>query len=133
VLATRLLRAIDTGPLVAPPAGVRASCAPCCTTVVSGELVTGSTPPPFDVLICHGPDRLSRRDGDESFADLKAISKAGVQVWFYSDGTYFRYGMFESNVTGFLKGEFAAEYRRTVSQKTTESHLRKARLGHGAT
>lgn len=86
--------------------------------------------PPFDVLICQAADRFSRRDGDESFTELKTIAKAGVQVWFYSDGTCFRYGTFEAQVTGFLKGEFAAEYRRVISQKTYEAHLRKAQLGH---
>lgn len=94
------------------------------------DTILASKTPPFEMLICQAPDRFSRRDGDEAFAELKAISKAGVQVWFYSDGTCFRYGTFEANISGFLKGEFAAEYRRTVSQKTTESHLRKALLGH---
>jgi site-specific DNA recombinase len=94
------------------------------------DAITHSKAAPFEALICQAPDRFSRRDGDEAFAELKAISKRGVQVWFYSDGTRFRYGTFESNISGFLKGEFAAEYRRTVSQKTTESHLRKAKLGH---
>ena len=87
----------------------------------------GSEKPPFDVLIMQAPDRFSRRDGDESFAELKAISKPGVQVWFYSDGTCFRYGTFESNVTGLLKAEFAAEKRRDSARKTTEALHQKAR------
>ena len=47
--------------------------------------------PPFDVLICQAADRFSRRDGDESCTELKTIAKAGVQAWFCSDGTCFRY------------------------------------------
>lgn len=80
--------------------------------------IRGSKTSPFEVLICQAVDRFSRRDGDEAFAELKAIAKAGVQVWFYSDGTRFQFGDFASNTLGFLKGEFAAEYRRVISQKT---------------
>jgi hypothetical protein len=54
-----------------------------------------SEKPPFDVLIMQAPDRFSGRDGDGSFAELKAISKRSVQVWLYSDGTCFRYGTFD--------------------------------------
>src|SRR5262245_12809057 len=39
--------------------------------------------PPFDVLIVRDSSRLSRRDGDEAFSELKAIAKAGVAIWFY--------------------------------------------------
>ena len=74
-------------------------------------------------------DRFSRRDGDESFSELERIAKAGVQDWFYSDGSRFQYRGFASNTLSFLKGEFAAEYRRAISQKTHEAHLRKAGLG----
>jgi DNA invertase Pin-like site-specific DNA recombinase/chorismate mutase len=92
--------------------------------------ILSSEKQPFEVLICQDQDRFSRRDGDESFAELKAISKAGVQVWFYVDGSRFQFGDFASNTLSFLKGEFAAEYRRAISQKTHESHHRKAQLGH---
>ena len=94
------------------------------------EAIKGSTTPPFDVLICQAPDRFSRREGDESFNELKTIARAGVQVWFYSDGSRFQFGDFASNTGWFLRGEFAAEYRRAISQKTTELHLRKAQVGH---
>jgi site-specific DNA recombinase len=94
------------------------------------DAITGSKTPPFEVLICQAADRFSRRDGDESFGELKTIAKAGVQVWFYSDGARFQFGDFASNTLSFLKGEFAAEYRRAVSQKTYEAHRRMAQLGH---
>src|SRR5687768_6443990 len=58
--------------------------------------ITISKKPPFDVLICQAADRFSRRDGDESFGELKDISKAGVEVWFYSDGSRFQFGDFAS-------------------------------------
>ena len=64
---------------------------------------------PFQVLILRDRSRFSRRDGDESFGELKQIAQAGVQIWFYSDGTRFEYGSLASNVIGFLHGEFAAE------------------------
>ena len=38
--------------------------------------------PPFQVLIVRDRSRFSRRDGEESFSELKQISRAGVQVWF---------------------------------------------------
>lgn len=76
------------------------------------------------------PPIASRRDGDESFAELKTISKRGVQVWLYGYGTCFRYGTFESNVTGLLKAEFAAEKRRDSARKITEAVHLKARCGH---
>ncbi len=94
------------------------------------DAISQATPLPFEVLICQAPDRFSRRDGDESFAELKAIAKRGVQIWFYGDGTRFQFGDFASNTLGFLKGEFAAEYRRAISVKTAEAMIRKARAGH---
>jgi DNA invertase Pin-like site-specific DNA recombinase len=35
---------------------------------------------PFHVLVMQSNDRLSRRDADESFAELKQIANAGVDV-----------------------------------------------------
>jgi DNA invertase Pin-like site-specific DNA recombinase len=67
------------------------------------DAIRSSKRPPFDVLICQAADRFSRRDGDESFGELKAISKAGVEVWFYSDGSHFQFGDFASNTLSFLK------------------------------
>ncbi len=86
--------------------------------------------PPFEVLITQAPDRLSRRDGDESFAELKAIARAGVEIWFYADGSRFTFGDFASNTLGFLRGEFAAEYRRAIAVKTSEAMRRKFQRGH---
>ena len=53
-----------------------------------------------------------------------------MQVWFYADRHQFTSGTFETNVTGFLRGEFAAQFRRAIAQKTTEAMLKKARAGH---
>ena len=85
---------------------------------------------PFDVLVMQAPDRLSRRDGDEAFGELKAIARAGVGIWFYADGTRFEFGTFATNTLGFLRSEFAAEYRRAIATKTAEAMKRKARRGH---
>ena len=84
----------------------------------------------FDVLLLRNSSRFSRRDGDEAFAELKAISKAGVEIWFTEDGTQFKHGTFESNVIGFMKSESAAEYRRFVTRQTSDAMFRKARAGH---
>lgn len=86
--------------------------------------------PPFDVLIMQDSDRLSRRDGAEALVELKSIAKAGVQVWFYAKRERFTYGDFQSNVTGFFKAEFNAEFRRAIAAKTTEALQKKARAGH---
>lgn len=86
--------------------------------------------PPFQVLVTQAPDRLSRRDGDEAIGELKAITARGVAVWFYADGTPFRFGTFADNTLSFLRAEFAAEYRRACSAKTREALVRKAQLGH---
>src|SRR5262247_3360195 len=67
--------------------------------------------PPFQALVIRDESRFSRRDGDESFGELKRIAKAGVQVWFYQDGQPFKFGDLHSNVIGLFKGEIAAEYR----------------------
>jgi site-specific DNA recombinase len=83
----------------------------------------------FDVVVMQAQDRFSRRDGDEAFAELKALAKH-VQVWFYADGHRFTYGTFESNITGILKSEFAAEYRRAIAVKTHEAMRRRAEQGH---
>jgi len=48
--------------------------------------------PPFQALILRDASRFSRRDGDEAFGELKAIARAGVEVWFYQDGEPFAFG-----------------------------------------
>lgn len=84
----------------------------------------------FQALIVRDSSRLSRRDGEEAFAELKRIAKAGVQVWFYQDGTQFSYGSFGENIVGFVRAEMNAEYRRQISRNVTEAMIRKARAGH---
>ena len=44
--------------------------------------------------------------------------------------TRFQFGDFASNTLSFLKGEFAAEYRRAITVKTAEAMKRKAQCGH---
>jgi len=83
----------------------------------------------FDVVVMQAQDRFSRRDGDEAFGELKQLGRL-VGIWFYSDGTQFEAGTFASNTLGFLKAEFAAEYRRAIASKTTEAMIRKASLGY---
>lgn len=85
---------------------------------------------PFQVLILRDVSRFSRRDGDEVVAELKAINRAGVEVWFYQDRQPFTYGTLAENVVGFVKSEMAAEYRRQVAIWTREAMLRKAKAGH---
>ena len=85
---------------------------------------------PFDVIVTQSRDRLSRRDGHESFGELKDIARAGVQVWFYADAQQFAFGTFEHNVTGMLFGEFGAEFRRSIAKKTHEAMMRRASQGH---
>ena len=84
---------------------------------------------PFHVLVMQSNDRLSRRDGDEALSELKSLA-AHVEVWFYAEQARFTSGTFESNVTGFLRGEFAAQFRRAIAQKTHEAMLRKAKAGY---
>jgi site-specific DNA recombinase len=86
--------------------------------------------PPFGVLIMRDASRFSRRDGDEAFGELKRIAQAGVAVWFYQDGTAFEYGSFASNISGFVRAEMNAEYRRQIAVWTKEAMLRKAKAGH---
>jgi site-specific DNA recombinase len=85
--------------------------------------------PPFQILIMRDTSRFSRRDGDEAFAELKAIARAGVEVWCYGDGQQFTYGDFASNVVGFVRAEMNADYRRQISRWTYEAMVRKARRG----
>lgn len=83
--------------------------------------------PPFGVLIMQAQDRFSRRGGAEAHIELKAIARAGVTIWFYADKSRFEHGTFSSETLGFLKGEFAAEFRRNIAAKTHEAMLRQAR------
>ena len=85
---------------------------------------------PFTTLIMRDESRFSRRDGDEAFAELKAIAKRGIRILFYGDGTEFQYGTFASNITGMVRAEVNAEYRRSIATWTTEAMLRKAKAGH---
>src|SRR5262249_43973430 len=88
------------------------------------------TGPPFQVLVMRDASRFSRRDGDEAFRELKAIAKAGGQVWFYQDGTCFEYGTLSANITGYVRAEMNAEYRRQIAKWTYDAMLRKAAAGH---
>jgi len=85
---------------------------------------------PFQVIVMRDASRFSRRDGDEAFGELKEIAKAGVEIWFYQDGTPFEYGNFAANITGIVRAEMNAEYRRQVSKWTSEAMVRKARAGY---
>lgn len=85
---------------------------------------------PFQVLVMRDTSRFSRRDGDEAFGELKAIDRAGVQIWFYGDGTRFTHGTFGDNVAGFVKAEAAADYRRQIAVWTRAAMEQKARKRH---
>lgn len=85
---------------------------------------------PFGAVIMRDPSRFSRRDGDEAFAELKAIARKGVEIWFYQDGQRFAFGTLGDNVVGFIRSEMAAEYRRQISAWTAAAMERKARAGH---
>ena len=63
------------------------------------------TGPPFQALIMRDASRFSRRDGDEAFGELKAIAKAGVDIWFYQDQQRFTFGTFGDNIVGFVRAE----------------------------
>lgn len=56
--------------------------------------------------------------------------RAGVQVWFYKDGTRFTFGTLADNVVGFVRAEMNAEFRRQIATWTREAMTRKARAGH---
>jgi site-specific DNA recombinase len=86
--------------------------------------------PPFQAIIMRDSSRFSRRDGDEAFAELKAIVKAGVAVHFYQDGTSFAFGTLGDNIIGFVKAEMNAEFRRQIARWTREAMQRKALAGH---
>ena len=73
--------------------------------------------------------RFSRRDGDEAFAELKAIAKAGVRIFFVEDGTEFQFGSFATNITGLVKA-MNAEYRRQIATWTTAAMVIKAKQGY---
>jgi DNA invertase Pin-like site-specific DNA recombinase len=88
------------------------------------------TGPPFTVLLMRDASRFSRRDGDEAFGELKRIAQAGVTIWFYQDGTPFEFGNFAANITGIVRAEMNAEYRRQIATWTKEAMLRKAKAGH---
>jgi site-specific DNA recombinase len=81
----------------------------------------------FDVVIMQAQDRFSR--GEDGHHELKQLARH-VAIWFYSDASRFEAGTFASNTLGFLKSEFASEYRRAIAAKTTEAMLRKAQLGY---
>lgn len=85
---------------------------------------------PFQALVMRDTSRFSRQDGDEAFRELKAIAQAGLQIWFYQDSTRFEYGTLAANITGFMRAEFAAEYRRQIACLTYDAMQRKARAGH---
>jgi site-specific DNA recombinase len=93
-----------------------------------GALSTGRAP--FQVLVMRDASRFSRRDGDEAFGELKRIAQAGVAIWFYQDGTRFEYGNFAANITGIVRAEMNAEFRRQIGKWTREAMVRKAQAGH---
>jgi site-specific DNA recombinase len=94
------------------------------------DVLAGTGAPPFQVLIMRDASRFSRRDGDEAFGELKRLAQRGVTVWFYQDGTAFEYGNFAANITGIVRAEMNAEYRRQIAKWTREAMVRKAKAGH---
>jgi len=86
--------------------------------------------PPFPLLIMRDTSRFSCRDGDEAFEQLKRLAQAGIEIWFYQDGTRFSSGPFGENVVGFVRAEMNAEYRRQIAQCAPEAMVRKAKAGH---
>jgi site-specific DNA recombinase len=85
---------------------------------------------PFQLLVMRDASRFSRRDGDEAFGELKRLVQAGIEIYFYQDGTQFTFGNFGDNVVGFVRAEMAAEYRRQIAKWTREAMVRKAKAGH---
>jgi len=86
--------------------------------------------PPFSALILRDASRFSGRDGDEAFGELKRIAPAGVEIWFYTDGTRFNCGTLGDNLVGFVRAEMNAEFRRQIAKWTYEPMERKARAGY---
>lgn len=86
--------------------------------------------PPFQAVVVRDDSRFSRRDGVDAVAELRDISRAGVEVWFYRHGTRFAYGNFGDNVLSFVSAENNAEYRRKASKDTHEAHTRGVARGH---
>lgn len=86
--------------------------------------------PPFQILIVRDASRFSRRDGDEAFGELKRIAQAGIAIWFYEDGSRFTYGQFADNITGFVRAEMNAEWRRQIARWTFAAMQRKATKGY---
>jgi DNA invertase Pin-like site-specific DNA recombinase len=82
-----------------------------------------------DFLIMQKSDRLSRRDGAEAVVELREIARAGVKIRFYAKREWFTYGDFKSNIVTFTEAEFNAEFRRMITEKTTEAFLHKAKRG----
>src|SRR4029077_15544320 len=74
--------------------------------------------------------RLTRREGDEAFGELKAIAQAGIEIWFYQDATRFEFGTLADNVIGFVKAEMNAEFRGTMRKGTYDAMHAKALKGH---
>jgi site-specific DNA recombinase len=84
----------------------------------------------FDVVVMQAQDRWSRRDGAEAWVELKALAQRDVEIWFYADARKFEFGTLTTNVPSLLFGEFAAEFRRNIAQKTYEAMERRAKQGH---
>lgn len=82
-----------------------------------------------DVVVMRDRSRFSRRDGDESFGELKQLAQRGIDVYFYETGQRFKYGTFADNVMGVIDGEKAADYRRQIALWVHESHAKRAREG----
>lgn len=85
---------------------------------------------PFSVLLIRDKSRLSRRDGEESFGELKRIARAGVEIWQCLKREKFSYGTFGENVVGMVEGEMNAEYRRMISALIRPAMRAKAEAGH---
>jgi hypothetical protein len=92
--------------------------------------VVSSGRTPFQVLIMRDSSRFSRRDGDEAFAEFKRLTQRGIDVWFYQDAERLKFVDFASNITGIVRAEMNAEYRRQIAKYTKEAMVRKAKACH---
>ena len=93
------------------------------------QMIDLATAKAFDVVVMQAQDRFSRVGGAKALLELEALAEH-VEVHFYADGRQFESGTFESNTIGFLNGEFAAQFRRSIAAKTYEAMRRRAEHGH---
>jgi len=92
-------------------------------------LLAGAKKKSFGAVVMMSLDRLGREQVDVG-KTMQTLTRAGVQVWTYTDGQMVRFGRAVEKIMVGIGGFAAEAYREAVRDKVVEALRSKAERGH---